>query len=87
MTQAGVARSASGLIGDLLSLSNSELLSAQSEEGFALGKLDILKALELNSGVDSDYEMQQLLLIEHAYSANARVISTIDHMMQTILGI
>lgn len=83
----GVARSASGLIGDLLSLSNSELLSAQSEEGFALGKLDILKALELNSGVDSDYEMQQLLLIEHAYSANARVISTIDHMMQTILGI
>ena len=50
-------------------------------------RADSLKALELQGGVDTDHEMQQLLLIEQAYAANARVISTADDMIQTLLGL
>ncbi len=40
-----------------------------------------------SDGVNSDAETQRLLLIEQAYGANARMIKTLDEMMQTILGI
>ncbi len=84
---AGAARSASGLAGDLLSLSDQELREAESAQGFAAAKFDTLKNLELQNGVDTDHELQQLMLVEQAYSANARVVSTIDNMIQTLLGI
>ncbi|MFX0542035.1 flagellar hook-associated protein FlgK [Roseovarius sp. S4756] len=38
-------------------------------------------------GVNSDDETARLLLIEKAYTANARMIQTLDEMMQTLLGI
>ena len=38
-------------------------------------------------GVNSDDEMARLLLIEQSYSANARMIQTLDEMMQTLLRI
>jgi flagellar hook-associated protein 1 FlgK len=31
--------------------------------------------------------MQTLLLVEQAYSANARVIQTIDDLIQTLIGL
>jgi flagellar hook-associated protein 1 FlgK len=40
---------------------------------------------ELALGVDSDAELQNMMLIENAYAANARMLSTIDEMMQTLL--
>ncbi|ADM09622.1 flagellar hook-associated protein [Parvularcula bermudensis HTCC2503] len=36
-------------------------------------------------GVDTDRELQQLLLIEQAYGANARVIQTIDEMLDILM--
>ncbi len=83
----GAARSAFGLFSDLVSLTNVDLRSSETETSFALSQVDILKSIELRSGVDTDFEMQQLLLIEQAYTANARVVSTIDEMMHTILGL
>lgn len=83
----GAARSAAGLAGDFISRVNSDLRSAESNQSFAYAKHDALKTIELRSGVDTDQEMQQLLLIERAYSANVRVISTVDDMIQTLLGI
>ncbi|MBV1869153.1 MAG: flagellar hook-associated protein FlgK [Marinosulfonomonas sp.] len=83
----GVARSAVGLAGDLISQVNGDLRGAEANQSFAYAKHDALKAIELRSGVDTDQEMQQLLLVERAYSANARVISTVDDMIQTLLGI
>ncbi len=41
----------------------------------------------LADGVNSDEETARLLLIEQAYSANARMIQTLDEMMQTLLRI
>lgn len=83
----GAARSAVGLSGDFLSLIHSDLRSAETDQSFSLAKFDTLKTIELRSGVDTDQEMQNLLLVEQAYTANARVISTIDQMIQTILGL
>ncbi len=81
----GAARSAIGLSGDLISLTNIDLRSAESDMSFASAQQNSLKFIELQSGVDTDHEMQQLLLIEQAYAANARVISTIDEMINTLL--
>lgn len=83
----GAPRSAVGLAGDFISLVHNELQSSEAEQSFSLTRVDTLRTLELQGGVDTDHEMQQLLLIEQAYAANARVISTVDEMIQTILGL
>ncbi len=36
-------------------------------------------------GVNIDTEMSNLIALQNAYSANARVMSTVDHMMTTLL--
>ena len=55
--------------------------------GFAAAQQGTLKTLEAAGGVDTDQEMQKLLLIEQSYAANARVIQTIDELMQMLLRI
>lgn len=45
-----------------------------------------MQQIELSDGVDTDAELGQLLLIERAYGANARMIQVIDQMMQTLLS-
>ena len=44
-----------------------------------------LAQAELALGVDSDAELQNMMLIENAYAANAKMLSAIDEMMQTLL--
>lgn len=39
------------------------------------------------SGVNTDFEMQTLLLVEQAYAANARVIQTVSDMFDRLLAI
>ncbi|UYV37584.1 flagellar hook-associated protein FlgK [Rhodobacteraceae bacterium D3-12] len=41
----------------------------------------------LENGVDSDQEMQRLILIEQAYAANARMLQVLDEMMQALMRI
>ena len=83
----GAARSATGLAGDYLSIISAQQQSAETEIAFATTKVDTLKEQELRSGVDTDYEMQQLLLVEQAFAANARVMKTIDDLIDTLLRI
>jgi len=81
------ARSAPGLSADLLSYAGSARQSAETDIAYSSARFETLKAQELQGGVDTDQEMQQLLLVEQAYAANARVIQTVDEMIQTLLGI
>ena len=61
---------------------------AEDTTAYNAGQFDLLRESELAiTGVDTDYEMQQLIMIEQAYAANARVISTADQLMQTLLEI
>ncbi|NCO16388.1 MAG: flagellar hook-associated protein FlgK [Rhodobacteraceae bacterium CG2_30_10_405] len=80
------ARSFSALATDLLSGVASARLGAEAEASFASAKADTLKQQELENGVDTDQEMQKLLLIEQAYSASAKVVQTVDDMIKILLG-
>lgn len=80
------ARSASGLAAEYLSFIGAERQSAQADQTFTQTRKTTMRAAELAGGVDTDNEMQNLLLIEQAYSSNARVIQTIDDMIQTLLS-
>lgn len=45
----------------------------------------VIDAETAATGVDTDQELQRLLLIEQAFAANARVIQTADEMIQRLL--
>lgn len=62
-------------------------LTGERASSFAAVRQDSLHAMLLRDGVDSDAETQRLLVIEQAYAANARMIQTLDDMMQTLLRI
>ncbi len=80
-----VPDSASDIATRLLSDVASLRLTAERSESLSAARADTLKAAELANGVDSDEELQQLLLVEQSYAANARVIQTIDALIQTLI--
>jgi flagellar hook-associated protein 1 FlgK len=79
-------RSLAGLVSDVQSGIGAARLAANSEASFAAAKAEALRSTERQGGVDTDQEMQQLLLIEQAYAANARVIQIVDDLVKTLLG-
>jgi flagellar hook-associated protein 1 FlgK len=82
-----VGGSLAGLAAEFQSLTARDGLGAQTELGFASARQETLAALEKRGGVDTDQEMQKLLLIEQVYAANARVITTIDGLINRLLEI
>ena len=60
-------------------------LTAEAESSFATARSSALTTLELERGVDTDREMQELLLVEQAFGANARVVQTVDELIQMLL--
>lgn len=84
---AGAPRGFQAFADEYLSLAGGARQRAETDLSFARARSDTLIAAELAQGVDTDQEMQTLLLVEQAYAANARVIQTIDEMIQTLLSI
>jgi flagellar hook-associated protein 1 FlgK len=78
-------RSFATLTGDLMSDASALRLSAQSEQSFASAKLTALTDLEAQNGIDTDQEMQELLVIEKNYAANAKVIQAVADMIDTLI--
>lgn len=83
----GVAQTAVGLSALVLSLTNVDLRSAEVDKSFASAQVNNLKQAEFLNGVNTDRELQQLMLVEQAFSANALVMSTIDDMINVLMGI
>ena len=79
------ARSFAVLAGDLSSLSAASRINAESDLSFAQARADTLREMQLSEGVDTDQEMQKLLVIEQAYSANAKVVQTMDELIQILM--
>ncbi|MCX7286953.1 MAG: hypothetical protein NTW20_05180 [Rhodobacterales bacterium] len=79
------SRSLAALAGDLMSDASARRLSAQSEQSFAAAKLTGLADLEAQNGIDTDQEMQMLLVIEKNYAANAKVIQAASDMIDTLI--
>jgi len=80
-----VPHSASGLSSDLLSGVSVSLLNTQTNQAYAQAHTEALIGMELENGVDTDAELQRLLVIEQAFAANARVIQTVDELIQSLL--
>ncbi|MBL4917038.1 flagellar hook-associated protein FlgK [Szabonella alba] len=80
-------RSLSDLANATITTLSAQRLQAETSAGFAMARAATLEQMHLAQGVDSDRELQDLLLIEQAFGANARVISTVDDMIQTLLGL
>ncbi|MCJ8140734.1 flagellar hook-associated protein FlgK [Falsirhodobacter halotolerans] len=76
---------ASGAAAEVLSSMSARRVRAEEAQDFSTARFDTLKKAELAQGVDTDSEMQTLLKVEQAYTANARVVQTIDQMMQRLL--
>ncbi|SIO49730.1 flagellar hook-associated protein 1 FlgK [Rhodovulum sp. ES.010] len=79
--------SASGLATEAVSRISVQAHWAAEEEGFASARTNALKEAELQGGVDTDAELQNLMLYEQAYAANAKVIQAVDEMMQMLMEI
>jgi len=65
----------------LLAVSRS---SAEQNLSFSSAQLAELTQLQLSEGVDTDQELQNLLILEQSYAANARVIQAADAMLETM---
>lgn len=81
--QYGFAQLATSLIGEV----GTERQYAEQRQSFSSAQLNELTERELANGVDTDSELQRLLIIEQAYAANARVIQTVDEMLDQLLRI
>lgn len=81
------SRSLAGLTSDLLSLISTGRLAADTEQAFTSARFAALDEMEKAGGVDTDQELQVLLVIEKNYAANAKVIQAVDGMLETLLGL
>jgi flagellar hook-associated protein 1 FlgK len=80
-------RTAATHAADLASALAGRSLAADRQNGHATGRLQALDEATAQAGIDTDAELQSLLLIERAYAANARVIRAADEMLQQLLRI
>lgn len=81
----GAARSVSGLAADLLSQVSVARQRADDSSAFAGARQAALATAFAAGGVDTDAELQNLLMIERSFAANARVIAALDEMLQQML--
>ncbi len=77
--------SVSETLGDYVSAQSANLLRAEMNETSASARYAALQEAAASDGVDSDAELQSLLVIENLYAANARVITVVDEMMDTLM--
>lgn len=80
-------QSAAGRASNFEAEIGNQRLEFEAELSFANARWSSLTEAEAAGGVDTDYEMQMLLRIEQAYAANARVVQTVEALMQRLLEI
>ncbi len=80
----GVARGVADLFSSFSGMLATTRSSAEQDLSFTAARLTELTQLQLSQGVDTDQELQNLLVLEQAYAANARVIQAADKMLETL---
>ena len=71
----------------LLSRVSSSLNSATAQRSFATAAQSEMTRIVYEQGVDTDAELQTLLVLEKAYAANAKIIETADELLDALLRI
>lgn len=74
-------------VGSVGAEADARLFISERNVTFSIARSAELVEQELAGGVDTDQEMQKLLLIEQAYGANAKVIQAVDAMLKRLLEI
>lgn len=74
-----------GIGSSLMSRAGQNAKESDRVLSFAAASNTELTRIDLAQGVDTDAELQTLMLVEQAYAANARIIQVVDEMMQTLL--
>lgn len=83
----GGSRSLAGMAAAILSRTSSQRVTQETEQSYTAARYTALSDIEAASGVNTDEELQSLLVIEKNYAANARVIQVVDEMIKTLLGL
>lgn len=81
------ARSVADHAGMMVSQAGTDRFDAETSVSYSKARWETLHQSELAGGVDTDRELQDLLRIEQAYAANAKVMQTISAMMQQLMEI
>lgn len=81
----GMGRSLGGHVADIQSEIGASRLNADEELSFATARWNTLTEAEAATGVDTDHEMQMLLRVEQAYAANARLVQTVEAMINRLM--
>lgn len=76
-----------GIVASLTSIVGQSVEDGTSRVSFERARFESLEEAFLAEGVDTDQEMQKLLMIEQAYAANARVIKAADELIQLLIGL
>lgn len=69
----------------LISKSGANAHVAEQRKTFANSAQLHMAQIEAEQGVDTDQELQRLMQIEQTYAANARVITVVDELLETLL--
>lgn len=78
--------SLAGLAAEVVSQNATAAQAANERAAYHSAQAAAFREAELaRAGVDTDYEMQQLMLVEQAYAANARVISVVDNLLRRLM--
>jgi flagellar hook-associated protein 1 FlgK len=80
-------RSFNDLSADFLSSIGVQKQSKDVDVSYSAAKTEALQFQENAMGVDSDQEMQKLLVVERSYAANAKVIQAVDQMLDLLMGL
>lgn len=79
----GISDRAAGLVQSI----SAKRLDAESDTARAQAKAATYLEAEAATGVSSDQELQDLLLIEKVYAANAKVLQVVDGLLKTLLEV
>lgn len=82
-----ITRSLSEHLSSYISDLGQNRLNAENDLSFASALQVGLEQAELEQGVDSDEQLQRLLLIEQAYAANARMVQVVENLIDTLIRI
>ncbi|MBP7241148.1 flagellar hook-associated protein FlgK [Amaricoccus sp.] len=85
-TTQNAANDAATMASEIASFFAGRSATAEGAQAYAAARQTTLSDSEANAvGVDTDRELQNLILIEQAYAANARVLATIDDLLKLLL--
>lgn len=81
------ARDAATYFSDFMSSVALRTDNVEQRLSFTATRQSELTGMEYAQGVDSDAELQKLLLVEQVYAANAKLIQAIDEMLKQLMEI